>query len=85
MACGFYHLARMLLKVYRPSPRFAIRNVQRVMPESDVSSGRAESFALADIISGVYYGARPSFVWNMQKLARNCAIPHHIMSLYLYL
>ncbi|KAF4968886.1 hypothetical protein FSARC_3785 [Fusarium sarcochroum] len=37
MAFGFYHLARMLLEVYRPSPRFAIRNVQRVMPESDES------------------------------------------------
>ncbi|KAH7109970.1 hypothetical protein EDB81DRAFT_849273 [Dactylonectria macrodidyma] len=38
MAFGFYHLARMLLKVYRPSPRFAVRNIQRAMPESDVSS-----------------------------------------------
>ncbi|KAF4340143.1 transcriptional regulatory moc3 [Fusarium beomiforme] len=37
MAFGFYHLARMLLKVYRPSPRFAIRNLRRSIPESDES------------------------------------------------
>ncbi|RKK99281.1 hypothetical protein BFJ71_g6283 [Fusarium oxysporum] len=37
MAFGFYHLARMLLKVYRPSPRFAIRNVRRTLAESDES------------------------------------------------
>ncbi|KAI5456196.1 hypothetical protein BGZ63DRAFT_367490 [Mariannaea sp. PMI_226] len=42
MAFGFYHLARMLLKVYCPSPRFAIRSIQRVMPESDVSSRHTE-------------------------------------------
>ncbi|KAG8670814.1 hypothetical protein FPOAC2_04117 [Fusarium poae] len=35
MAFGFYHLAKMLLMVYRPSPRFAIRNTQRTIPASE--------------------------------------------------
>ncbi|CAG7565380.1 unnamed protein product [Fusarium equiseti] len=35
MSFGFYHLAKMLLVVYRPSPRFAIRNIQRAMPASE--------------------------------------------------
>ncbi|SCO36988.1 related to C6 transcription factor [Fusarium fujikuroi] len=37
MAFGYYHLAKMLLKVYRPSPRFAIRSARRNLLESDKS------------------------------------------------
>ncbi|KAF4993981.1 hypothetical protein FGRMN_6112 [Fusarium graminum] len=37
MAFGFYHLAKMLLLAYRPSPRFAIRNVQKALPVSEES------------------------------------------------
>ncbi|KAI6747635.1 hypothetical protein HG530_015743 [Fusarium avenaceum] len=35
MSFGFYHLAKMLLMTYRPSPRFAIRNIQRAIPASE--------------------------------------------------
>ncbi|KAF5556113.1 transcriptional regulatory moc3 [Fusarium napiforme] len=58
MAFGFYHLARMLLKVYRPSPRFAIRNVRRTLPDSEESvmeHARALCGACKDIQSCLTY------------------------------
>jgi hypothetical protein len=38
MAFGFYHLACMLLAIYKPSPRFAVRGLHSTARESDVSS-----------------------------------------------
>ncbi|KIW15105.1 hypothetical protein PV08_07892 [Exophiala spinifera] len=35
MAYGFYHLASMLLLIYKPFPRFAIRKVQRELKDAD--------------------------------------------------
>jgi hypothetical protein len=42
MAFGFYHLARMLLAIYKPSPKFAVRGPHSTARESDVSSGFAD-------------------------------------------
>lgn len=39
MAFGFYHLAGMLLAIYKPSPKFAVRGLHSPARESDVSSG----------------------------------------------
>jgi hypothetical protein len=36
MAFGFYHLACMLLTIYKPSPKFAVRSVKGEPRESDV-------------------------------------------------
>ncbi|CEJ59815.1 hypothetical protein PMG11_08419 [Penicillium brasilianum] len=36
MAFGFYHLARMLLAIYKPSPKFAVRGLHSPARESDV-------------------------------------------------
>ncbi|KAH7310840.1 hypothetical protein B0I35DRAFT_397230 [Stachybotrys elegans] len=82
MAFGFYHLARMLLKVYRPSTRFAIRNIQQTMPESDVSYPKRVT---TYIDMSVCHGTCTGPVWFMQKLSRNCTIPHYTMSFYIYL
>jgi hypothetical protein len=38
MAFGYYHLACMLLAIYKPSPKFAVRGVNGTARESDVSS-----------------------------------------------
>jgi hypothetical protein len=38
MAFGFYHLAGMLLAIYKPSPKFAVRGLHSTARESDVSS-----------------------------------------------
>jgi hypothetical protein len=47
MAYGFYHLASMLLMIYKPFPRFAIRKVQRELKETDASDSTtySENFA----------------------------------------
>ena len=45
MAFGYYHLACMLLIIYKPSPKFAVRGVHGTARESDVSS---------DVCCGVY-------------------------------
>ncbi|KAJ5973743.1 hypothetical protein N7481_010953 [Penicillium waksmanii] len=37
MAFGFYHLACMLLVIYKPSPKFAVRGLHSTARESDVS------------------------------------------------
>jgi hypothetical protein len=39
MAFGYYHLACMLLAIYKPSPKFAVRGLHSTARESDVSSG----------------------------------------------
>ena len=36
MAFGFYHLACMLLIVYKPSAKFAVRGIRASLRESDV-------------------------------------------------
>jgi hypothetical protein len=36
MAFGFYHLACMLLAIYKPSPRFAVRGLHSTARESDI-------------------------------------------------
>jgi hypothetical protein len=36
MAFGFYHLARMLLAIYKPSHRFAVRGLHSTARESDI-------------------------------------------------
>src|SRR5947208_301132 len=41
MAFGFYHLACMLLAIYKPSPKFAVRGLHSPARESDVSFGFA--------------------------------------------
>lgn len=37
MAFGFYQLACMLLAIYEPTSRFAVRSSRQVLPETDVS------------------------------------------------
>lgn len=85
MAFGFYHLACMLLAIYKPSPKFAVRGLHSTR-ESDVSSGfccRVNGLLLTP--SDPSHDARPCNLWGMQQLLFNGAIIDHALPFCLYL
>jgi hypothetical protein len=87
MAFGFYHLACMLLAIYKPSPRFAVRGLHSTARESDVSFDcsrhRANKFLLTP--SDPSHDARSRYLWGMQQLPFDGAIIDHALSFHLYM
>lgn len=86
MAFGFYHLACMLLVIYKPSPKFAVRGVHGTARESDVSSGsccRANEFSLTSSDSS--HDARSRNLWGMQQFSLDGAIADHALSFYFHM
>lgn len=86
MAFGFYHLACMLLAIYKPSPKFAVRGLHSTR-ESDVSSGflLSSKWVLLLTPSDPSHDARPCNLWGMQQLLFNGAIIDHALPFRLYL
>lgn len=85
MAFGFYHLACMLLAIYKPSPKFAVRGLHSTR-ESDVSSGfcsRVNELLLTP--SDPSHDARSCNLWGMQQFLFNGAIIDHALPFRLYL
>lgn len=68
MAFGFYHLARMLLVVYRPRPRFAIRRSSTAHNEDDL-----QILYHARLICGVCL-SNPAVVPSLITLCHTCFI-----------
>jgi hypothetical protein len=86
MAFGYYHLACMLLAIYKPSPKFAVRGLHSTARESDVSFGfccRANEFWLTP--SDPSHDARSRNLWGMQQFPFDGAIVDHALSFHLYL
>lgn len=87
MAFGYYHLACMLLAVYKPSPKFAVRGVHSTARESDVSSDCSEFYLSANELtpSDPSHGTRSRNLWSMQQFSFNGAIIDHALSFHFYL
>lgn len=86
MAFGYYHLACMLLVIYKPSPKFAVRGVHGTARESDVSSDVScgvNEFSLTPSDPG--HEARSRNLWCMQQFPFDGAIVNHALSFHLYL
>lgn len=86
MAFGFYHLACMLLAIYKPSPKFAVRGLHNTARESDVGPSfcsHANESLLT--LSDPSYVARPCNLWGMQQFPFDSAVVDHPLSLRLYL
>ncbi|CAI7671334.1 unnamed protein product [Penicillium pancosmium] len=86
MAFGYYHLACMLLAIYKPSPKFAVRGLHSTARESDVSSGfccRAGEFSLTP--SDPSRDACSRNLWSMQQFPLDGAIVDHTLPFHLYL
>ena len=86
MAFGYYHLSCMLLAIYKPSPKFAIRGLNSTARESDVSSdfcSRANEFSFTSSDSS--HGARSRNLWGMQQFPFDGAIVDHALSFHLHL
>jgi hypothetical protein len=85
MAFGYYHLACMLLTIYKPSPKFAVRGVYGTARESDVSSDFCcmNEFSLTPLDPG--HEARSRHLWCMQQFPFDGAIVDHAMSFHLHL
>lgn len=86
MAFGFYHLACMLLAIYKPSPRFAVRGLHSSARESDVSPGfccRVNELLLT--LLDPSHDARSCNLWGMQQFLFNGPITDHALPFCLYL
>lgn len=84
MAFGFYHLACMLLAIYKPSPKFAVRGLHSTVRESDVSfSFCSNESSLTP--SDPSYDARPCDLRGMQQFPFDGTIVDHSVPFYLYL
>lgn len=68
MAYGFYHLASMLLMIYKPFPRFAIRKVQRQLKDTDASNSSNVLRILLIGSPGTSHESRQSHLWCLQML-----------------
>lgn len=84
MAFGFYHLACMLLTIYKPSPKFAVRGLHSTVRESDVSfSFCSNESSLTPLDTS--YDACPCNLRGMQQFSLDGTIINYSLSFHFYL
>lgn len=80
----FFHLSCILLLVYKPGPKFAIRSMKDKPSEEEVSL-LTKRRLVPLMIAGTDSGSRPRNMWMLQELTDHSSLSDNSMSHHFHL